>query len=203
MWDTLTKPWQAAFELAWESFVNGSFPVGVVITDENGEIISRGRNRSSEKGMLNPLIAHAETDAIQKLDVEKYPNVRTYTFYTTLDPCPMCMGTFVMSNLRKLKVAARDRHGGAAYYCENDPYFISKKITVDFTPELETVQFVITAYFLIKFNTEGTNKILIAFEKDNPKAIETAKSLYANKRLDWHVENETPFSDVFNEVVFA
>jgi hypothetical protein len=111
------------------------------------------------------------------------------------------MGTFVMSNLRKLKVAARDRHGGAAHYCGNDPYFMSKKITVDFSPELETVQLVITAYFLIKFNNEGTNKILIAFEKDNPKAIETAKSLYAKKRLDWHVENKTPFSDVFNEVV--
>ncbi|MCL2604367.1 MAG: nucleoside deaminase [Defluviitaleaceae bacterium] len=201
MWNTLTKPWQVAFEQAWESFICGSYPVGVVITDENDEIISRGRNRSYEKGILNPIIAHAETDAIQKLDVLKFPNVRSYTLYTTLEPCPMCMGALVMSNLRKLKIAARDGFGGAAYYCEKDPYFISKKVTVDFNPELETVQLVITAYFVLKSNNESTNRFLTSFEKDNPKAMETAKLLYAEKRLDRHIENKTPLGNIFDEIV--
>ncbi|MCL2499224.1 MAG: nucleoside deaminase [Defluviitaleaceae bacterium] len=201
MWNTLTKPWQAAFEQAWESFICGSYPVGVVITDENDEIISRGRNRSYEKGILNPIIAHAETDAIQKLNVAKFPNVRSYTLYTTLEPCPMCMGALVMSNLRKLKIAARDGFGGAAYYCEKDPYFISKKVMVDFNPELEKVQLVITAYFVLRSNNESTNRFLTFFEKDNPKAMETAKLLYVEKRLDRHIENKTPLGNIFDEIV--
>ena len=96
----------------WEAFKNGSIPIGAVITDENGNIISTGRNRIYEHGALNPKIAHAETECLSKLDLSKYPDVKKYTLFTCMEPCPMCFGTFVMSNFRKLRIAAKDSYGG-------------------------------------------------------------------------------------------
>ena len=46
----------------WEAFKNGSIPIGAVITDEIGNIISTGRNRIYEIDTLNTKIAHAETE---------------------------------------------------------------------------------------------------------------------------------------------
>lgn len=202
MWNTISKAWQAAFEQGWEAFINGSIPIGSVIADENGEIISYGRNRICEKSTLNPKIAHAETEAIQKLDVSKYPNVKSYTLYTCMEPCLMCMGTFVMANLRKLKIAARDGYCGAVHYCNSDSYVASKKIEVDFELGIfEIVQLVMQSYYELRFSNGKKNRITEIFEKYNPVAVEIAKILYIDKRLDWHIANKTDCSKVFNEIV--
>ena len=102
MYKNIERPWQIAFEQGWEALVNGSIPIGAVITDEHGKIISKGRNRLFESSTKNPKVAHAETEAIRNLDVSKYPNTYDYTLFACMEPCPMCMGTIVMSNLRKL-----------------------------------------------------------------------------------------------------
>jgi tRNA(Arg) A34 adenosine deaminase TadA len=102
VWEDIEKPWQIAFEQGWVSLLKGSIPIGSVIADENMNIISIGRNRLYELGVKNPKIAHAETEAIQNLDISEFPDVKAYTLYACMEPCPMCMGTIVMSNLRKL-----------------------------------------------------------------------------------------------------
>ncbi|MCL2702228.1 MAG: nucleoside deaminase [Defluviitaleaceae bacterium] len=200
MWDSIGKAWQAAFELAWEAFVNGSLPIGAVIVNESGEIISSGRNRIFEPGIGNRKIAHAETEALYKLDSSKYPD-KTYTLYTTLEPCPMCFCTVVMSNIRKLRVAARDGYCGAAYYSEKDPYIAYKKVETVFEyGELETVQLALSAYAELKLHDVIIKKTMDFLEKDNPAAIKIGKSLYAERRLDWHADNKTPFGSVYNEI---
>ncbi len=98
MWNDLSKAWQTAFSAGWESFKNGSVPIGAVICDENGGIICTGRNRMNEITNGNSKIAHAETDCLLQLDTRKYPDLRSYTLYACMEPCPMCMGTIVMSN---------------------------------------------------------------------------------------------------------
>ncbi|WP_456272240.1 hypothetical protein [Bacillus sp. AK031] len=45
MWNNLSKPWQDCFEQAWKPYCRGSFPIGAAITDENGIVISTGRNK--------------------------------------------------------------------------------------------------------------------------------------------------------------
>ena len=105
MWKDITGPWKVAFHNGWISFINGSIPIGAVIVDETDNIISTGRNRLFENTNLNSKIAHAETECLQNLDINKYPNVKQYTLYTSMEPCPMCMGTIVMSNVRKVKIA--------------------------------------------------------------------------------------------------
>ena len=201
MWDTLNIAWQIAFEQAWEAFANGSIPIGAAITNENGNVISFGRNRLYENTTKNPNIAHAEVEAIRELDISKYPNVGSYTILATMEPCPMCMGTIVMGDLRKLRIAARDSYCGAAHNNMICPYIASKKIKVDFELGLlESVQLVMQTYFELKSHTGKMNKVTEIFAKDNPLAVQTAKSLYAENRLDWYISNKIPFNKVFNEI---
>lgn len=44
-WNLLPLPWRGAFEQAWESFRAGSPPIGAVVADGDGRVISRGRSR--------------------------------------------------------------------------------------------------------------------------------------------------------------
>ena len=202
MWTSINEPWKIAFKQAWIAYVNGSIPIGAVITDDKDVIISYGRNRLFEKNIINPKIAHAEMESIQNLDISKYPNVYTYTLYTTMEPCPMCMGTFVMSNLRKLRVAARDSYCGATHYCKNDLYISSKNIKIDFELGImELVQIAMQTYFELKLRNGEMNHVTEIFETDNPLAVKIAKSLYNKKRLDWHVENKTDFRYIFDEIL--
>jgi len=202
MWENIEKPWQRAFELGWEALKNGSIPIGAVITDEKGNIISQGRNRLNEKGSLNPKIAHAETEAIQNLNTLEYPNVYEYTLFACMEPCPMCMGAIVMSNLRKLRVAARDGYGGAVHYCKDDPYVLSKKMQVSFeSGVLEIVQLTLQTYFELRMRNGDMNHVTKIFEADNPAATKIAKLFYENNYLEKCMEAELPFGEVFDQIV--
>ncbi|MEX2534009.1 MAG: integrase core domain-containing protein [Trueperaceae bacterium] len=52
--ETLTKPWQACLSLAWEAYCAGSLPIGAIITDDQGKILARGRNRLAEQHEFSP-----------------------------------------------------------------------------------------------------------------------------------------------------
>jgi tRNA(adenine34) deaminase len=210
MWDLIEKAWQAAYEQAWEAFVNGSLLIGAAITDKNGEVISIGRNRMSEqvsifKGRtLNPKMAHAEFDALLKLDATKYPNFKEYTLYATAEPCPMCMGMFVMANLVKLKVLNTDSYCGSTHWCEDDKYIASKKIKVEFESGLLTyILPVVWIYYQLKEQNGEFGELEEKLKPENKTvypACHTALNLYEEKRFDWHIANKTPFCDVFNEI---
>ncbi len=112
-YDELPIWWKRIFELEWESIREGSKAIAAVIVNENGAIISEGRNQISECNVPNPATAHAEAEAIRNLDVSKHPYPKTYTLYAGLEPCIMCMGTLVMGHIRNVVIAARDDYGGA------------------------------------------------------------------------------------------
>ena len=44
----LDRAWERALELAWESFCGGTTPVGAVVTDAAGAIVTEGRGRRFE-----------------------------------------------------------------------------------------------------------------------------------------------------------
>ncbi|NLK87379.1 MAG: nucleoside deaminase [Clostridiaceae bacterium] len=202
MWEKVSEPWKIAFSQGWESFKKGSIPIGAVITDEIGNIISVGRNRMYESGTLNPRIAHAETVCLQNLDISKYPNVKQYTLYTAMEPCPMCFGTIVMSNFRKIKVAARDSYCGAVYLSEQDPYIKSKNMQIEFESGLlQDIQIVLQAYFELRACNGEVNKIVDIFCRDCPEAVQIAKAFYEEKYLDFCVQSNKEFKDVFESIV--
>lgn len=101
-----------AIALAEEAFSAGEVPVGAVVTDGNGEIISSGRNRCESGGNA---ILHAEISAISDA-CKKNGNWRleNCSLYVTLEPCPMCAGAIVNARISNLIFGAPDRIFGAA-----------------------------------------------------------------------------------------
>lgn len=202
MWDEIEKPWQTAFMQGWEAFKHGSIPIGAVIADESGIIISTGRNRIYEHDTLNPKIAHAETECLSKLNISKYPDVSQYTLFTCMEPCMMCFGTIVMSNMRRIKIAAKDSYCGATRYCETDPYVISKNIQIEFElGALQVVQLTLQSYFELRACSGKINSIVELYYKDCPEAVETAIILYKDKYLDNCAQKNIEFKDVFNVII--
>lgn len=100
-----------ALEEAEQSFTEGTYPIGAIIVDVDGIVVSKGRNRVFSD--CDPT-AHAEVDAIRRagkhlLDVEKkkFSKKKDLTLYTTCEPCPMCSCTILMSGIKKIVWAKR------------------------------------------------------------------------------------------------
>lgn len=114
MWTNLDKPWQVCFELGWKSFKKGSIPIGAVVVNENGEVISQGRslqyeNEGENGQVFRHKLSHDELNALLKVSEFNHPRIRNYILYTTTEPCPLCFGALVMANVRNLRYAARVR----------------------------------------------------------------------------------------------
>ena len=108
-------------EEAVEAALEGNFGVGAVLVDRDGEIIERGRNRVFAPYFRSDL--HAEMDVMTKFE-ERYRHVDSmdgYTLFSSLEPCPMCLGRLITSGVKKVYYAAVDEDGGMAERIENMP----------------------------------------------------------------------------------
>ena len=87
-------------------------PIGAVVVDtETGKVLSTARN-SVEKQMDGT--GHAEMIAIQKaMQVVGNWRLSNCTLYTTLEPCPMCMGAIQSCRVGKVVYGAKDHRLGA------------------------------------------------------------------------------------------
>ena len=88
-----------AYEQALKSYNEGGCPIGAVITDADGTILSEGHNHLVQEG--NPII-HGEMDAMRKAG--RMASRRDTVMYTTLSPCMMCAGTIVQFKIPKVVV---------------------------------------------------------------------------------------------------
>ena len=177
MWNELSQPWQKAFEIAWISFKKGSIPIGCVIIDENEEVVAEGRNQIYDQSSQHPLalsiMAHAEMTALSQSKVDDHPNVRKYTLYTTMEPCPMCFGTSVMVNIRNIVYAAHDRFAGATVLNTSLDYIKEKNITIAFAGhEVEVFQLVLQTAFEAQRSHPRMQAILEAWSISNKKAVD-------------------------------
>jgi tRNA(adenine34) deaminase len=102
---------QYAITLAHEVKSSGDVPVGALIVNRAGEVISSGKN---EREQDNDPTAHAEIVAIRKAS-EKIGSWRLddLTLIVTLEPCVMCAGAILQSRIKRLIFGAFDRKAGA------------------------------------------------------------------------------------------
>lgn len=102
---------QQAISLAQEVKSSGDVPVGALIVNEAGEILSSGKN---EREKDNDPTAHAEILAIRRAG-EKLGSWRLddLTLIVTLEPCVMCAGAILQSRLKRLVFGAFDQKVGA------------------------------------------------------------------------------------------
>ncbi len=100
-----------ALRLAGEAAENGEVPVGCVITDREGNIIGRGRNRREED---HDATAHAEMEAIREA-CEAVGDWRLdgCSIFVTLEPCPMCAGAIINARIPRVVFGAREENTGS------------------------------------------------------------------------------------------
>ena len=92
----------------------GTYPIGAVIVDPDGAIVSKGHNRVYSVGDYT---AHAEIDAIRRAGgTLMAPSYFTRcTMYTSLEPCLMCSGALLLANIARVVWAANDPDYGALH----------------------------------------------------------------------------------------
>lgn len=94
---------------AWRA--HGDVPVGAVILDPSGMVISSGAN---ERELTDDPTAHAEIVAIRRAANElKSWRLDGCTLLVTLEPCSMCAGAIMQSRISRLIFGAWDEKAGA------------------------------------------------------------------------------------------
>ncbi len=106
--------------------VAGEIPVGAGLV-RNGEILARAGNRRERD--QDPT-AHAELLALRE-GARKLGDwrLRDCTLYVTLEPCPMCAGALVMSQLDRCVFGACDEKRGccgSVYDLPGDPALMGR-----------------------------------------------------------------------------
>jgi tRNA(adenine34) deaminase len=91
---------------------SGDVPVGAVVIDEEGAVVSRDHNAREVAG--DPT-AHAEVLAIREAARARGSwRLDGLTLVVTLEPCTMCAGAAVLSRLDRVVYGAVDPKAGAA-----------------------------------------------------------------------------------------
>ncbi|MBU3128693.1 nucleoside deaminase [Clostridium tagluense] len=206
MWSDLNIIWKECFSLAWKSFNNNTIPIGAVIVDLQGSIIARGRNRIYDKGSNHTLsgtdMAHAEMTAMSTLKKEEHPEIKSYTLYTTMEPCPMCFGTMVMMGIRNLKYAAKDGFAGATELNTKMDYIHDKSLNIGMEgSELEVFQICLQASYEYLRNHNRIEKILNSWSSYCSDGVDLAKGLYEDGYFKDAICRNKPINDVYDEII--
>lgn len=190
-----------AFETAWKAYKIGSTPIGASVINEKEEVVAIGQNqiqaKSNNESNIISLhqLAHAETNAILQLSEETvpnlHPNIRKYTLYAVMEPCPFCFGAIVMGSIRNIKFAARDGIAGATALNNSIDYIKNKSIKVIGPyPELEIIQIAIQSCFEIERHKHA-ERLLNNWSQYCPKGVAIGKTMYENgilKKMALHNE---------------
>ena len=101
-----------ALVLAAEAGTAGDVPVGAVVMDASGAIISEGRN---ERELTGDPTAHAEVLALRRAaEVNGSWNLEGHTLVVTLEPCLMCAGALLQARISRVVFGSWDDKAGAA-----------------------------------------------------------------------------------------
>lgn len=88
-------------------------PVGTLVIDANGSVVSRTHNlcRAEQKDVTG----HAEMRAIREASLATpRGTLEGYTLVVTLEPCVMCAGAIMTSRIQTVVFGAWDEKAGAA-----------------------------------------------------------------------------------------
>lgn len=201
MWKDLSKQWQTVFEGVWDAFVEGSVPIGAAVYDDHGNLLVADRNRAKGPETINRKISHAEANVLRNLNIDGL-DAHRLVLYTSMEPCPMCMGTFVMSGIRNVKSAAADPYCGAMHILDTDSYLKDKHVAYELMRgEHELFSLAVHDYYeKRRIDTwYGSDRVLKCFAEWNPKAFEIASKLYEKRTLEeW---KDKKVSEVYDLIV--
>lgn len=91
---------------------SGDVPVGAVLLDESGAVVSQGHN---EREATGDAVSHAEIVAIRKASMVRGNwNLEDLTLVVTLEPCVMCAGAIRAARIGRVVFGAWDEAAGAS-----------------------------------------------------------------------------------------
>jgi tRNA(adenine34) deaminase len=100
-----------ALRHAQHAFREKEVPIGAVIVDGNGTVLATSRNQVEGK---KDVTAHAEIDCLRKASqLRNNWRLHDCVLYSTLEPCPMCLGAIQASRIKRVVYAASDVRVGA------------------------------------------------------------------------------------------
>jgi tRNA(adenine34) deaminase len=102
---------EKALELSYQAEKLGDIPIGAIVVDVDGKIISEAHN---ERELTKDPSAHAELLAIRRA-AEAVGNWRLTgcTVVVTLEPCVMCSGALSLARVDRVVYGASDLRAGA------------------------------------------------------------------------------------------
>jgi len=96
----------------------GELPIGAVLVID-GEIISRGQAcHQRAKSQLS----HAELNALLGGGEKLWTDYKRAILFTTVEPCPMCLGAVVMADVPHIIFAKHDQVVHSKLSLETNPY---------------------------------------------------------------------------------
>jgi tRNA(Arg) A34 adenosine deaminase TadA len=187
MWNNLSPQWQACLEEAWAAYCAGCVPIGAVVTNADGHILARGRNHILDDGdapVSRHELAHAELNALLAFDYgEEDPH--TWALYTTLEPCPLCLGAFYMSGLRQLHYAARDPYAGSVNLLGTTPYLSRKPIRAVGPPsaDLEEINIALNVESMLQGSIERSQFLRNVWRQVVPRGVALGEKIFEMRLL--------------------
>lgn len=101
-----------ACRLAVDAVESGSYGVGAILLDEDGQVMVEGHNEVRADGFRSDL--HAEMVVLNAYESLGLPRerARDLTLLTTLEPCPMCVTRLIVAGVGTVLHVSDDPAGG-------------------------------------------------------------------------------------------
>jgi tRNA(Arg) A34 adenosine deaminase TadA len=96
----------------------GEIPIGAIVVIDN-QVISSGRARHKE---IKSQLSHAELNAMLAGGELLWRDYQKAILFTTVEPCPMCLGATVMADIPHIVFALHDNIGQSSLSIETNPY---------------------------------------------------------------------------------
>ena len=114
----LEKFMKEALKEAEEAGRAGEYPIGAILVLD-GEVIARGRARHGE---FKSQLRHAELNALLNGGEKLWTEYKRAILFTTVEPCPMCLGAVVMADVPHIIYALNDTIVHSKLSVETNPY---------------------------------------------------------------------------------
>jgi len=154
MTDQWIEPMHRALAQAALAAEHGDVPVGAVLLDPDGNVVSENHNRREVDG--DPT-AHAEMLVLRRGGSGTW-RLDGHTLVVTLEPCAMCAGAAVAARLERIVYGATDFKAGACWSLFNIPQDERLNHTVELVAGVEETACsdLLTSFFADRRLEEGT-----------------------------------------------
>jgi tRNA(adenine34) deaminase len=189
LWESLDLPWRACVAEAWAAYRAGSLPIGAVITDDQGAILARGRNRifettSAPQILAGTRIAHAEMNALAALD-HRTVDLATCTLYTTTEPCPMCTGALRMCHVGTLRYLIRDPVAGGLAFLQASPFMQARACRV-LPFDHADLEAILSALYVDHVLRNGNPRVIASLDRiavQCPRGVELGRTFFQQSTI--------------------